>query len=251
MQWLFLKTTVSFALIDTQPLPDTIPLTARERALKQELESVVADGLDTFIKVGVALAELRGKRLYRTEYPTFEQYVRSKFGLARSSVDQLIRSTSTAESLIESGCVLPANVTEAVIRPIASLPGDNDLRSACWRLAESFVPERGPTTRLVAKLCSVVRECLDNPDQENSDQDSEHACQGFHRGPRPPGQEIPFSRPVARLAAWSGFSPSTIITGVNNLQGAASLYRSCGILADRCRLVQEGLAAAFPGVDDA
>jgi hypothetical protein len=154
------RATVSFAL---EAIPDTIPLTNQEKVRKKELESIVSDGLETLLKVGKALGELRNLRLYRVEFPTFEQYVRSRFGLARSSADQLIRSSQVAQSLIESGCALPANVTEAVIRPIASLPDDDDLRSICWQLAESFAPERGPTTRLVARLCSVVRECLENP----------------------------------------------------------------------------------------
>jgi hypothetical protein len=51
------------------------------------LESVVERGLEEPLRVGQALAELRNRRLYRTEFPTFKQYVRSRFGLARSSVD--------------------------------------------------------------------------------------------------------------------------------------------------------------------
>jgi hypothetical protein len=44
---------------------------------------------------------------------------------------------------------------------------------------------------------------------------------------------------VARLAGWSGFSATIIVSGVDNPETAANLYRSCGILMERCRTVQE------------
>jgi len=209
---------VSLALkIADEPVCNAIPLTSAEKARKNELELVVERGLEEFLQVGQALAEMRAKRLYRCEFPSFEQYVRIKFNLARSSADQLIRSSQVAQSLIESGCALPANVTEAVIRPIASLPDDDELRNACWQLAEAFAPERGPTVRLVAKLCSTVRDCLENSiDDAALEPDANPSGQGGkHLGPRAPGHEIPFSRPVARLAGWSGFSASIIVAGVD------------------------------------
>ena len=83
-----------------EPLPDVIPLTSSEKRRKQELETIVKAGLQEFLRVGQALAEIRNRRLYRTEFQTFEQYVRAKFGLARSSADQLICSASTAQCLL-------------------------------------------------------------------------------------------------------------------------------------------------------
>src|SRR6516162_4223208 len=108
---------------------DTIPLTSKERALKAELESVVEGGLEQFLKVGQALAELRNRRLYRISHATFSDYVRDRFGLARSSVDQLIRSSQTAEALLEAGIELSPGVTEAVIRPISALPDSDELKA--------------------------------------------------------------------------------------------------------------------------
>jgi len=81
---------VSFSLRD-ESVPDACPLTSAEKTLKAELEAVVRSGLDEFLRVGNALATLRNKRLFRTEFGTFEEYCRNKFGLARSSADSLIR----------------------------------------------------------------------------------------------------------------------------------------------------------------
>lgn len=150
--------------------------------------------------------------------------------------------------------MLSANVTEAVIRPIASLPDDGDLQSACWQLAESFAPERGPTTRLVGRLVSVVRECLEaplDPDDEPDPDDGVSRREGIYRGPRPAGREIAFCRPVQRLAHWTGFNPAIVIAEVDDRERAKALHRSCGILAERCRLVQERLAATYPELSHA
>jgi hypothetical protein len=233
-------------------IADAIPLSSLEKRRKEELEAVVQSGLAEFLRVGSALAELRNKRLYRVEFGTFEEYVRVKFGLARSSVDQLIRSSRTAESLLQAGLELPGDTTEAVIRPLSALPGE-ELKAACWQLAESFSPQRSPTVRLVGRLCAVVREALEHPplDDEEDPDDDPTKREGSFRGPRPEGFEIPFNRPVAKLAGWSGFSPAIIVSGVDTLESATNLFRSCGILARRLHEVQTALLVNYPELSHA
>jgi hypothetical protein len=97
----------------------------------QALESVVERGLEGFLKVGAALAELRAKRLYRCEFGTFESYVQNRFGLHRAPVDALIRSSSVTQGLLDNGIDLPPNTNEASIRPLCGLPHD-DLKAATW-----------------------------------------------------------------------------------------------------------------------
>jgi hypothetical protein len=156
---------VSFALkILDEPVPDTIPLTTTEKRRKQELETIVESGLEEFLRVGSALAELRNRRLYRVEFGTFEEYVRAKFNLHRAAVDGVIRSAQTAQVLLDAVIQLPPATTATVLRPISGLPGD-ELQVACWQLAESLAPERGPTQPLVSRLCRVVRNCLDGVEE--------------------------------------------------------------------------------------
>jgi hypothetical protein len=94
------------------------------------------------------------------EFVTFEEYVRSKFGLHRSSVDGLIRSAQTAQVLLEAGLGLPADTTATSLRAISALPG-NELKSACWILAQCVSPARTPSEPLVSRLCRLVRNCLE------------------------------------------------------------------------------------------
>jgi hypothetical protein len=240
---------MSFSLSD-EPVPDACPLTAAEKTLKAELEAIVSSGLEEFLRVGNALTTLRNRRLYRTEFVTFEEYVRTKFALARSSADQLIRSAQTAQVLLEAGIELPANTTATVLRPIASLPGE-ELQVACWEFAQSLAPARGVTQPLIARLVRVVRNALDNADQDTGPAQ----CGGFHKGgPKrsreSPERETPFIRPVERLAAWKGFSVELIVSSVAP-PSALILYQACGTLADRCRLVQDRLAASYPELSEA
>jgi hypothetical protein len=190
---------MSFSLRD-EPVPDACPLTAAEKTLKAELEKVVEGGLQEFLKVGAALATLRNRRLFRTEFATFEEYVRAKFGLARSSADQLIRSAQTAQVLLEAGVELPANTTATVLRPIASLPGE-ELQVACWEFAQSLAPARGVTQPLIARLVRVVRNALEGAGRRDgqarwlSQRPEMLYCLTGARG------SVPSSRPtVSRLA---------------------------------------------------
>jgi hypothetical protein len=233
---------VSFSLRD-EPVSDACPLTSTEKTLKAELEAIVSSGLEEFLRVGNALAELRNRRLYRTEFATFEEYVRTKFALARSSADQLIRSAQTAQVLLEAGVELPANTTATVLRPIASLPGE-ELQVACWEFAQSLAPARGVTQPLIARLVRVVRNALENTEPEDDDTRG----RGYHKGNQKrsresPQRETPFIRPVERLAAWHGFNVE-VVSGVMP-SSALILYRACDALANRCRLVQERLAASY------
>jgi hypothetical protein len=233
-----------------EPVSDAVPLTSWERVRKDELEQTVASGLAEFLRVGAALAELRNRRLYRTQYATFEQYVRAKFGLARSSVDQVIRTAATAQALLDNCEELAPGTTEAVIRPISVLP-TLELRAACWSLAKSVAPARGPSQPLVSKLCRMVRNCLEDTGAENGhDGDPPLRRDGRHRSLAPLERETPFVRPITRLENWSGFSAEMIISHIAEASNAKSLYSACSVMIGRLSQVQERLINRFPEVED-
>jgi hypothetical protein len=232
-------------------IADSIPLTSKERALKERLEAVVERGIRQFLEVGLALGELRAKRLYRVSHATFELYVKDRFGLARSTVDGVIRSAQTAQSLRENGVELPATVGEATIRPISALPGD-ELQAATWEFVQTIAPECGPTQPLVARICRTIRNCIDGLSEEADIQENGARSSGHHarvsnsrRSPSSPSRELPFVRPVERLAAWHGFSVEIIVSSVAP-PSAYTVWRACGTLADRCRQVQERLESMYP-----
>ncbi|MHC1766436.1 MAG: hypothetical protein AB9869_19400 [Verrucomicrobiia bacterium] len=65
-------------------------LTDTQRVRYQACEAVVAAGWQSFVDVGLALAEIRWDRLYKEEYDSFEVYCRVKWHDGRRNVYQLI-----------------------------------------------------------------------------------------------------------------------------------------------------------------
>jgi EVE domain len=101
------------ALVEQPNVPEAVPapLTVQERVRLGQLIRTVERGLSQFLAVGAALLELRSSRLYRENHDTFENFCLETFGLARSTTDQVIRSASTAQLLIDNGVELPATTT--------------------------------------------------------------------------------------------------------------------------------------------
>lgn len=83
-----------------QMTQDRSPLSVREAKRLEELEAIVAEHADGFFRVGMALAEIREKRLYRTTHRTFEAYSRAVFELSRPRAYQLIDGASVVENIL-------------------------------------------------------------------------------------------------------------------------------------------------------
>ena len=66
-------------------------------------EAIVACGWNTFADVGMALASIRDKELYRVNFTTFEAYCRAKWQYARRYVHHLISAAQLFKHLCASG----------------------------------------------------------------------------------------------------------------------------------------------------
>lgn len=97
-------------------------LSAAEREHLAELEGIVERGLATFIEVGVALAAIRDRRLYRETHASFEAYCRARWGRGRRWAYQLIDAAEVCATAHAAGLAAPAN--EAQARALAPLLGD-------------------------------------------------------------------------------------------------------------------------------
>ena len=63
-----------------------------------ELEKIIAAGQHTFIEVGIALAEIRDSRLYKSDHKTFEEYCIRKWGWTKQHCYRLIECAPIAKS---------------------------------------------------------------------------------------------------------------------------------------------------------
>jgi hypothetical protein len=140
--------------------PNATPLSTKERIRLGQLERIIERGINQFIEVGASLAEIRASRLYREKYRDFGSYCRERFALARSTCDQLIRSTETALLLASKGAKIPERTPEAVLRPVSALPSA-ELQLAGWKVIEAVSPERGPTQPIASKVCRTIRNAIE------------------------------------------------------------------------------------------
>jgi hypothetical protein len=95
-------------------------LTPSEISDFERLEKVVEAGKQTFVAVGLALTEIRDRKLYRRDYSTFEAYCQDRWGWSRQRGSQLIQAAAVVEALPEKMSTVVDN--ERVARELAKLP---------------------------------------------------------------------------------------------------------------------------------
>ena len=84
-----------------------------------ELEKVIARGKQTFVEVGLALAEIRDLRLYKREYGSFSEYCREKWGWETVYAYYMIAGAEVVKELPEKVSTLVA--TETAARELAKI----------------------------------------------------------------------------------------------------------------------------------
>lgn len=110
-------------------------LTLPERNRLTECETIIEKGLQTFVEVGIALAEIRESRLYRLTHGTFEEYCGERWQIGRRQADRLIAGAETAEILRPFGLVPQS---ESVARPLTKL--EPEQQPTVWREAVATAP---------------------------------------------------------------------------------------------------------------
>ena len=81
---------------------------------------MIARGKQTFVEVGLALAEIRDLRLYKREYSSFREYCQKKWGWEKRYTNYVIAGAEAVQSLPEQvGTAVP---TLAAARELARVP---------------------------------------------------------------------------------------------------------------------------------
>ena len=124
-------------------------LTAAETDRLVELEQAVDRGLQTFVEVGQALAEIRERKLYRASHDTFERYCRERWGFTRQRALQFINAAAVTTVVVKAG--LPAPTNEAQARELVPLRKRPDELETAWRdtLIVATAAGRSPWAQLV------------------------------------------------------------------------------------------------------
>lgn len=133
------------------------PLEIAEQKRLQELEGIIEDGLQSFVATGMALAEIREKRLYKDEFSTFEQYCRKRWGLSRPYADQLISAQKVVAELETTaiGSEMPRN--ERQVRPLTKLR-TKEKRAEAWESAVKAAGNGNPSAAVVQAAVEELQE---------------------------------------------------------------------------------------------
>jgi hypothetical protein len=223
------------ALVEQPNVPEAVPapLTVQERVRLGQLELEIERNLTGFLKCGRALLEVRESRLFRERYANFADYCRERFAIARSTADQLCRSTVVFETLnvCLAGPEAPGSSTpEIVLRPLTTLPSP-ELQAQTWRLAASMSPDKKPTRTIAARVTRMVKEALTPPEPAKEPK---------------PEKDVMFVRPIQRLARIDSFRPDVACLHVQSFVQGCNIHMACAEVARRCRAVQEQLEQKFP-----
>lgn len=110
-----------------------------------ELEAVIERGLETFVEVGMALAQIQQERLYRENYSNFEDYCRARWSISRPRAYQLIESAATVNDL-STMVDAPPPTNERQVRELSKIK-DPETRAKVWKEAnETAAKFKRPVT---------------------------------------------------------------------------------------------------------
>lgn len=107
-------------------------LTPAEKNDLQKYETLISAKLTAFFDVGRALLDIKVRKLYRQEFPTFEEYCRRRWDLNRSHAYRLVDAAEVCSKLSPMGDI-PLPQTERQIRPLCGLPVESARRA--WKRA--------------------------------------------------------------------------------------------------------------------
>lgn len=140
---------------------EAITLTESKRLT--ELEETIQKGLTNSYN---ALREIQEKRLYRSEYETFEQYCKAKWGTSRRRAYQLIDASKVIENVNQGSHldVVPSN--ERQTRPLTALPQNQ--QPEAWKKAVEKADGKQPTAKQVEEAVEEVKEQSDTSKSRNS-----------------------------------------------------------------------------------
>lgn len=134
-------------------------LTASESTALAEHEAVIERGIQTFYEVGIALADIRDRKLYRADYGTFEDYAEKRWQMSRPRAYQLIEAAAVVSTTVDIG--LPAPENERQARELGRIPEPE--RAKVW--AETVERTDGKPT------AAAVRETYEQRREPPSDAD--------------------------------------------------------------------------------
>ena len=131
------------------------PLTVEEESDRNHLERKVERA---FYEAGMALMQLRDRRLYRSTHATFEDYCRDRFDYVRRRSYQLIDAAKIYNNLSEK-CVQIVHILptrEGQVRPMSQLNAEQQVLA--WETAVEEAGGKVPPGRIVKDVVQRIKD---------------------------------------------------------------------------------------------
>jgi len=144
------------------PIEIVEELSPEEEADRQRLELRVERA---FYESGLALKELRFRRLYRSTHKSFEQYCLDRFGFGRRYPYYLIDAVDVVDNLCTiSAQILPNKETQ--VRPLTKLKPEEQVK--VWQSAVEQVGGKVPPARIVKDVALRHLGVAERPKQKHA-----------------------------------------------------------------------------------
>jgi hypothetical protein len=198
-----------------------------EKARLRECEAIVEKDSAAFMRVGVALAEIRDSKLYRDTHKTFELYCQERWKFTKSRANQLIQAAGVAKNLTSITCQKP-NAIQA--EALAKAPPEK--QEAVW---EKVASNGKPTA---AKVAAAVAELDDDwGDEEEAEEvepSTEEAMAAWNKKVESFARSITAIAKDAPKGGWWDESQANIVA--QNLKAAAGSARQakCEKVCPKC-----------------
>lgn len=129
-----------------------VPLSEHELTRLAHCESVIQEGLSTFVSVGAALTEIRELALYKAQFDSFDTYLRERWGFSKQRAHQICSAAIVSRILRDAPTksgeprdVMPTN--ERQVRALSDVPEEHIPH--VWDAAVDAAGGRVPTNREV------------------------------------------------------------------------------------------------------
>ena len=137
----------------------------------EQMEKTIITGIETFVSVGICLAEISKRKLYKLRgFSSFGEYCEAQFNISRSHGYRQIAHAVTCQNIGEN----PACIPEKVIRPLTKI---DDPETAGRKRKQKAGMKYQPAKRLNTKFsvtktiflhsCRMIQQNLNSCRQSN------------------------------------------------------------------------------------
>lgn len=108
-----------------EPVKD---LSVQEKYRLEQLEGIVVDSVKSFYNLGMALTEIRDRKLYRKKAKTFEKYCKELFEISRRRAYEMISAAGVIENVRNCAQNIPSLGEDEEFNPIDFFVNESQLR---------------------------------------------------------------------------------------------------------------------------